>query len=64
MPYPPCSCTVTIVVAVARNGVIGRQGDMPWQMRSSLRRFRSLPLNRPMIMGRQTFEAIGKALDG
>ena len=55
---------VTIVVAVTRNGVIGRDGDMPWRMPSSLRRFRSLTLGRPMIMGRKTFQAIGRVLDG
>lgn len=56
--------SVTIVVAATRNGVIGREGDMPWRMPSSLRRFRSLTMGRPMIMGRKTFQAIGKALDG
>jgi dihydrofolate reductase len=55
---------VTLVVAATRNGVIGRDGDMPWRMPSSLRRFRSLTMGRPMIMGRKTFHAIGKPLDG
>ncbi|MEZ5854916.1 MAG: dihydrofolate reductase [Hyphomicrobiaceae bacterium] len=55
---------ITLVVAAARNGVIGRSGDMPWRMPSSLRRFRALTLGRPMIMGRKTFEAIGRPLDG
>ena len=55
---------VTLVVAAARNGVIGRGGDMPWRMPSSLRRFRALTLGRPMIMGRKTYEAIGRPLDG
>jgi dihydrofolate reductase len=56
--------TITLVVAVARNGVIGSAGDMPWRMPSSLRRFRELTMGRPMIMGRKTFEAIGRPLDG
>lgn len=56
--------TVTLVVAAARNGVIGRGGDMPWRMPSSLKRFRELTMSRPMIMGRRTFEAIGRLLDG
>lgn len=55
---------VTLVVAMARNRVIGRAGDMPWRMPSSLRRFRELTLGRPMIMGRKTFAAIGRVLDG
>jgi len=55
---------VILVVAATRNGVIGRQGDMPWRMPSSLRRFRALTMGRPMIMGRKTFQAIGKPLDG
>jgi dihydrofolate reductase len=52
------------VVAAARNGVIGSGGSMPWRMPSSLRRFRQLTLGRPMIMGRKTYEAIGRPLDG
>ena len=55
---------VTLVVAAARNGVIGRGGDMPWRMPSSLKRFRALTMGRPMIMGRKTCEAIGRPLDG
>ncbi|MBS0242925.1 MAG: dihydrofolate reductase [Proteobacteria bacterium] len=55
---------VVLVVAVARNGVIGRGGDMPWRMPSSLRRFRALTMGRPMVMGRKTFQSIGKPLDG
>ena len=64
MTNPVPDCTITLVVAAARNGVIGRAGDMPWRMPSSLRRFRALTLGRPMIMGRKTFEAIGRPLDG
>jgi len=55
---------VTLVVAATRNRVIGRDGDMPWRMPSSLKRFRSLTMGRPMIMGRKTYEAIGRPLDG
>lgn len=55
---------VSIVVAATRNGVIGRGDVMPWRMPSSLKRFRSLTLGKPMIMGRKTFASIGKALDG
>lgn len=55
---------VSIVVAAARNGVIGRGGALPWHMRSDLRAFRRLTMGHPVIMGRKTFESIGKPLDG
>jgi dihydrofolate reductase len=61
---PTRAFKITFVVAATRNGVIGRGGDMPWRMPSSLRRFRSLTMGRPMIMGRKTFDAIGRPLDG
>jgi len=53
-----------IVVAVAANGVIGRDNRLLWHIRSDLRRFRELTWGRPMIMGRKTFESIGKPLPG
>jgi len=53
-----------IVVAVADNGVIGRDGDMPWRLPTDLRHFKALTLGRPMVMGRRTFEAIGRPLPG
>jgi dihydrofolate reductase len=54
---------VTFVVAVAENGVIGRDGELPWRMPSDLKRFRKLTLDRPVIMGRKTYASIGKPLD-
>lgn len=53
-----------IVVAAATNDVIGRDGDMPWQLSTDLKRFKAVTLGKPMIMGRRTFEAIGKPLPG
>ena len=53
-----------IVVAMAENGVIGRDGDMPWHLSTDLKRFKALTLGRPMVMGRKTFESIGKPLPG
>lgn len=53
-----------IVVARAANGVIGRNGALPWNIPADLRHFRALTLGRPMIMGRKTFESIGRALPG
>ncbi|PKR91048.1 diacylglycerol kinase [Pleomorphomonas diazotrophica] len=53
-----------IVVAMAENGIIGRDGDMPWHLSTDLKHFKALTLGRPMVMGRKTFEAIGKPLPG
>lgn len=58
------SVRISIVVAVAENGIIGADGDMPWQLSTDLKRFKALTLGKPMIMGRKTFEAIGKPLPG
>src|SRR5215207_6353310 len=53
-----------IVVAVAENGVIGRDNQLLWRLRTDLRRFRDLTWGKPMIMGRKTFQSIGKPLPG
>ena len=55
---------VFLVVAVAENGVIGKDGAMPWHMPGDLKTFRRLTMGRPIVMGRKTFQAIGRALDG
>jgi dihydrofolate reductase len=55
---------VAFVVAVAENGVIGRHGQLPWRMPTDLKRFRQLTLGKPVLMGRKTYESIGKPLDG
>lgn len=55
---------ITIVVAVADNNVIGNDGGMPWRLSADLKRFKGLTMGRPMIMGRKTFESIGKPLPG
>jgi dihydrofolate reductase len=60
MPAP----AVVIVVAVAANGVIGRDGEMPWRLSTDLKRFKALTLGHPVIMGRKTYASIGKALPG
>jgi len=51
-----------IVVAVARNGVIGRDNRLLWRLKTDLRRYRDLTWGKPMIMGRRTFESIGRPL--
>jgi dihydrofolate reductase len=56
--------TLSLIVAIAENGVIGREGKLPWRLGSDLRRFRKLTMSHPLIMGRKTFEGIGKPLDG
>lgn len=53
-----------LVVAVAENGVIGRDNQLLWRLRTDLRRFRELTWGKPMIMGRKTFQSIGKPLPG
>lgn len=55
---------IVLVAAVARNGVIGAGGDMPWHLPADLRRFKAITLGKPMIMGRRTFDAIGRPLPG
>jgi dihydrofolate reductase len=55
---------ISIIAAVARNGVIGRRNRMPWHLPEDLKRFRQLTLGHAVIMGRRTFESIGKPLAG
>jgi dihydrofolate reductase len=55
---------IAIVAAVAENGVIGNGGAMPWRLSSDLRRFKALTLGKPVVMGRKTFDSIGKPLPG
>lgn len=55
---------VVLVAAVAGNGVIGAEGGMPWHLPQDLRRFKALTMGHPMVMGRKTFEAIGRPLSG
>lgn len=58
------TASVSIIAAVAENGVIGRDNDMPWKLSSDLKRFKALTMGKPIIMGRKTFQSIGKALPG
>jgi len=55
---------VTIVAAVARNGVIGVDGGLPWRLPDDLRRFKALTLGHVLVMGRKTYESIGHPLPG
>jgi dihydrofolate reductase len=59
MPRP-----LSMVVAVADNGVIGRDNKLIWRLKTDLRRFRQLTIGKPMVIGRKTHEAIGRPLPG
>ena len=55
---------IVLVAAVAANGVIGRDNRLLWRLKSDMKHFRTLTMGKPMIMGRKTFESIGKPLPG
>jgi dihydrofolate reductase len=55
---------ITLIVARADNGVIGRDGTLPWHIPEDLKRFKALTMGTPMIMGRRTFESLPKLLPG
>ncbi len=55
---------LTLVAAVARNGVIGRDNDMPWHIPADLKHFKALTLGKTMLMGRRTYLSIGRPLPG
>lgn len=56
--------TVALIVAAARNGVIGRNNELPWHLPGDLKYFKSVTLGKPVIMGRKTHESIGRPLPG
>ncbi|HEY6023716.1 MAG TPA: dihydrofolate reductase [Pseudolabrys sp.] len=55
---------IVLVAAIGDNSVIGRDGQLPWRLKSDLQHFRKVTLNRPVVMGRKTHESIGKLLPG
>lgn len=55
---------ISLIVAMAENRVIGRDNQMPWHLPADLRHFKSVTLGKPVIMGRKTFESIGRPLPG
>jgi dihydrofolate reductase len=55
---------LVLVVAVAENGVIGRAGQLPWRIPGDLKHFKAVTLGKPVLMGRRTWESIGKPLPG
>ncbi len=56
--------TITLIVAVADNGVIGRDNALPWRLPEDLKRFKRLTMGKPILMGRRTWESIGRPLPG
>jgi len=55
---------ISLIVAMAANRVIGSNGQMPWHLPADLKRFKQITWGKPIVMGRKTFEAIGKPLPG
>lgn len=55
---------ISIIVAMAKNRVIGKNGQLPWHLPSDLQRFKQLTMGHALLMGRLTFESIGKPLPG
>jgi dihydrofolate reductase len=55
---------LSLLAAVAENGVIGRDHRLPWHLPDDLKRFKSLTMGKPILMGRRTFESIGRPLPG
>lgn len=55
---------ITLYLARADNGVIGRDGDLPWRLPADLKRFKAMTMGKPMIMGRKTFESFPAPLPG
>lgn len=53
-----------MIAAMANNRIIGADNDMPWHLPADLKHFKAVTLGKPVIMGRKTYESIGKALPG
>lgn len=53
---------IVLIAAVAENGVIGREGALPWRLPGDLARFKQLTIGKPIVMGRKTYESIGRPL--
>ena len=55
---------IVLIAAVARNGTIGRDNELPWRLKADLQHFRALTLGHPILMGRKTWESLGRPLPG
>lgn len=56
--------SINLVVAASQNNVIGASGGLPWHLSDDLKRFKALTMGKPIVMGRKTYESIGRALPG
>ena len=56
--------TISLIVAMSENRVIGAGGDLPWHLPADLKHFKATTLGKPIIMGRKTFDSIGRPLPG
>jgi dihydrofolate reductase len=66
-PHSPTAgrhAPIALVVAIADNDIIGRLGRLPWHLPDDLKHFKALTLGKPVLMGRRTFDSIGRALPG
>ena len=55
---------ISIIVAASENGVIGAGGELPWKLSDDLQRFKAVTMGKPIVMGRKTWESIGRPLPG
>ena len=55
---------ISIIVAASENNVIGREGELPWRLSDDLQRFKVITMGKPIVMGRKTWESIGRPLPG
>ena len=55
---------ISLVIAVADNGVIGRGGALPWRLPDDMKHFKAVTMGKPVLMGRRTFQSIGRPLPG
>jgi len=59
-----CTPDILLLAAVSENGVIGRGNSLPWRLKSDLQHFRALTMGKPVVVGRKTYQSIGKPLAG
>lgn len=55
---------ISIIVAASANNVIGAEGDLPWRLSDDLKRFKAITMGKPIVMGRKTWDSIGRPLPG
>ncbi|XSG82884.1 MAG: dihydrofolate reductase [Methyloligella sp. ZOD6] len=63
-PFSSADPAISLVVAVGENGAIGLDGELPWRISSELKHFRKVTMGKPIVMGRRTYDSLGRCLDG